>query len=128
MNKDWNLLYKNLISKWLFAAVLILSFCSYSGIPFADQCKPQTYQTVLQTDPKTRITKCITYIRALKQINGIGWSAIHSFKISSILPYNNKLKTQLADHSAPYLPTAGASLFYQIKIITPNSDDSDPIV
>jgi hypothetical protein len=123
MNRDCKRSYKNLIPKWLLAVILVLSFFSYSGITFADQYKPQTYQTNLQKDPEARLTKCIAYNRALARKVSKYCPSAPSFKTASIL-LGRKLAIRLINHSTPCLPVYRTGMSYRAKIITPNSSDS----
>jgi len=60
-------LYKSLFSKWLMAAVLLLSFFAFSGSPIQSRSTQNLRQTEATCTTETQIVKTVSYKRALNQ-------------------------------------------------------------
>ena len=118
--------YQNLFSKWLLAAVLILSFFTFSGLVVKQQPKFAAQKTELVKANESRAAKSITFNRALRQIPG-NFNTQGTFFaqiISLARVHSGQVKMQFINcrlHKA--LP---AGFFYRYKTI-PNSNDAEPI-
>ena len=118
--------YKRLFSKWLLAAVLTLSFFTFSGPAVGPQLKFAAQKTELVKLNESRAVKTISFSRALKQIPGnLGPFGVFSVQLISLAQIHSlRAKTQFINcqhHTAPL-----AIFFYQHKTI-PNNSGDEPI-
>lgn len=113
-------------SKWLFAAILILSFFNFSGFSISiAQIKSDTQQTGSLGNIKTQTAKSISYKRALSHINR---SESRIFLLSAAplqltLIHTQQLHTQIALYSKLPAELQKINLFYQAKSGASNDDD-----
>jgi len=118
--------YQLLFSKWLFAAVLILSFFTFSGAAVKQQSKFAVQKTELVKANESRAKKSISFNRALNQFTGgPNLLAIFSVQVISLAHIHSlRAKTQLIDrqHRKPL----AAAFFYQHKTM-PNNSSDEPI-
>ncbi len=118
--------YQRLFSKWLLAAVLILSFFTFSGPGVRSQPKFAAQKTEFVKANESRSVKTISFSRALKQIPG-SLPQLPAFfvRVISLAQIHGLLaKTQFIncqDRNA--LPPV---FFYQHKTI-PNNNGDEPI-
>ena len=119
--------YQNLFSKWLLAAVLLLSFFNFSGFVVQTQQKPNAQQTTLVQNPQNRVVKSIAYKRALihakNKLNAHSFFIISSINLSEI--HNRQVKTQLNYYRCLNIPYLQTCFFYQHKTI-PQNASNDP--
>jgi hypothetical protein len=118
--------YQRLFSKWLFAAVLILSFFTFSGLVVKQQPKFAAQKTELVKANESRAAKSITFNRASKQIPGIfntqGTFSVQIISLARV--HSGQVKMQFINcrlHKA--LP---AGFFYRYKTI-PGTNDAEPV-
>lgn len=118
--------YERLFSKWLLAAVLILSFFTFSGLVVKQQPKFAAQKTELVKANEGRIVKSITFNRALRQIPGnFNTQGTFSVQIISLAKvHSGQAKMQFIN--CRLHKTLPAGFFYQYKTI-PNSNDAEPI-
>jgi hypothetical protein len=121
--------YQNLLSKWLLAAVLLLSFFSVSGFVIQTQQKPCAPQTTWVQTRQNRLAKSITYKRALShthnRLNSPSFFILSSINLSAM--HSRQLKVQMTDRCNPDIPGLSTLLFYQHKTIPQNTSD-DPAI
>ncbi|SHL88549.1 hypothetical protein [Mucilaginibacter sp. OK098] len=121
--------YQNLFSKWLFAAVLLLSFFTFSGLVVQTQVKPNATQTTLLQSAPGRAVKSIAYKRALvhtkNKLNTLSFFSISSINLSEI--HNGKANVQLTYYRALNILSLQTFFFYQHKTIPQNTSD-DPAI
>nr|WP_121273247.1 hypothetical protein [Pedobacter schmidteae] len=113
-------------SKWLFAAILILSFFNFSGFSISiAQVKSDTQQTGSLGNVKAQTAKSISYKRALNHINRSGDHSIWRLNSPSLLAiiHTRLLHNQIALYSKPPVNLKKISLFYQAKSVASNDDD-----
>lgn|GEM_PF-4880849 len=119
--------YQRLFSKWLFAAVLILSFFTFSGLSVKSQPRFAAQKTELVKANESNTVRTITFSRALKQIpeslNPLFTFSVQVISLAQI--HDLQAKTQFINckqHNAQ-----PAVFFYQRKTISNNNGD-EPIV
>jgi hypothetical protein len=121
--------YQNLFSKWLFAAVLLLSFFNFSGFVIQTQQKPIAPQTTLVQNSQNRVIKSIAYKRALihtqNKLNPLSFFTISSINLSEL--HSRQVKAQIIDYRGLNIPTLQTRFFYQHKTIPQNTSD-DPAI
>jgi len=121
--------YQNLFSKWLLAAVLLLSFFNFSGLVIQTQQKPGAPQTTWVQNTRGHIVKSISYQRALihtqNRLNPISLFVLSSVNLSEI--HSRQIKSQITDCSSLNMLCAQACFFYQHKTIPQNTSD-DPAI
>jgi len=118
--------YQRLFSKWLLAAVLILSFFTLSGLGVRSQPKFAAQKTELVKANESRAIKTISFARALKQIPGsLNTVEIFSVQVINLAQIHSmRAQTQFMNHQQrTSLP---AVFFYQHKTI-PNTNGDEPI-
>jgi hypothetical protein len=115
-------LYKNLVAKWLFAALLILSFFTFSGLISPTQTNPDQLQTTLVVNSGSRNIKSINYKRALIPEQRKYLSFL-SFVNADHL-YVQQVKVRIKELGAIVL-VPQIALFYRVKTI-PQSIGDEP--
>ncbi|WP_295798518.1 hypothetical protein [Mucilaginibacter sp.] len=118
--------YQRLFSKWLLAAVLILSFFTFSGPGVRSQPKFAAQKTEVVKANESCSVRTISFSRALKQIPlGFSPSAIFSARVISLAQIHGVLaKTRFIN--CQYCTRPRAVFFYQRKTI-PNNNGDEPI-
>lgn len=121
--------YQTLLSKWLLAAVLLLSFFSFSGFVIQTQQKPGAPQTTWVQSSQNRVAKSITYKRALSQthyrLNTFSFFVLSSINLSEM--HSKQVKVQMIGRCNPDIPGLSTLLFYQRKTSPKNTSD-DPAI
>ena len=121
--------YQTLLSKWLLAAALLLSFFNFSGFVIQTQQTPNTPQTTWVQNTKNQVAKSITYKRALNhtqnRLNTLSIFVIPSINLSEM--HSRQVKVQITDHCNLNIPGLSTLLFYQHKTIPQNTGD-DPAI
>lgn len=112
--------YKNLLSKWLFSALLITSFFTVGGFISQTQTNPRKPQTTLTVGSGAPLVKSISYKRALKSPQP-QYLSLFSFVDADYL-YTQQVKVRTTELSATVLPLQ-TKLFYKVKTISQNRDD-----
>ena len=126
MNTTRNCNYQRLFSKWLFAAVLILSFFTFPGLPFKQQPKFAAQKTELVKVDERRTPKSITFNSALRQIPGnLNSHRIFSVQTLSLARFHSRQAKMQFINCRIHI-TLPAGFLYQSKTI-PNSNDDEPI-
>ena len=115
--------YQRLFSKWLLAAVLILSFFTFSGPGVRSQPKFAAQKTELVKANESRAIKTISFSRALKQIPGnLNPLAIFSVQVINLAQIHSlQAKTQFIN--CQHRTTLPAVFFYQHKTILDNNGE-----
>jgi hypothetical protein len=121
--------YQNLFSKWLLAAVLLLSFFNFSGFVIQTQQKPNAPQTTLVQSNQNRVVKTIAYQRALihtqNRLNPLSFFFISSINLSEV--HSRQVKAQITNYCNLNIPHLQTRFFYQHKTIPQNTSD-DPAI
>jgi hypothetical protein len=112
--------YKNLVSKWLFAALLIVSFFTVSGIVSLTQINPDKPQTTLINVSNPQLTKSISYKRASKPAQP-KYLSLFSFVNADYL-YTQQVKVRIKELVAIVL-VPQITLFYRVKTIPQNTGE-----
>jgi len=120
--------FKEMISKWLLAAILILSFFAVSGSTTHSTANQFTRQTTLLTGKCCHPVKSMAYYRAVRQF--YGQQAANCFLV---LPAVNLIKLhslqtsiRLKNNSGPSLPLQQKAFFYRSKTI-PSNKVGEPV-
>jgi len=118
--------YERLFSKWLFAAVLILSFFTFSGPAVGPQPKFAAQKTELVKANESPSVKTISFSRALKQIPGNPTPfAVFSVQVNSLAQIHSlQAKTQFIN--CQHRNAVPAVFFYQHTTI-PDINGDEPI-
>lgn len=118
--------YERLFSKWLLAAVLVLSFFTFSGPGVRPQPKFAVQKTELVKPNESHAVKTISFSRALKQIQGShNPLAVFSVQVISLAQIHSMwVHTQLVN--CQHRNALPAAFFYQHKTI-PNNNGDEPI-
>lgn len=116
---------QNRFSKWLFAAILLLSFFTFSGLELrAEQTSSDTQQTSFLGKAKFKSVKSIGYKRALNQVKHY---QNHFFPINSLCHlaqlHTLLLNAKAGNYNPPLLNIQKISLFYRLKSVVQNDDD-----
>jgi hypothetical protein len=127
MNNTRTYNYQNPFSKWLLAAVLLLSFFTFSGLVVQTRAKPNTLQTTLVQINQNRVVKSIAYQRALihtqNRLNTLPFFVMSSINLSEV--HSRQVKAQISDYRSLNIPSLQTCFFYQHKTIPQNTSD-DP--
>jgi hypothetical protein len=117
--------YKNSISKWLFAVILLLSFFTFSG--FVAQTEPTLNkpQTTLVVNSNSGPFKSINYKRAL--IASHSKDPVAPILIDLSRLYSQQVKIQITELTQSYIPTQ-TGLFYKPKTTLQNADDDSALI
>jgi len=118
--------YERLFSKWLLAAVLLLSFFTFSGPTVRLQPNFAAQKTELIKANESHAVKTISFSRALKQIQGShNPLAVFSVQVISLAQIHSMwVHTQLVN--CQHRNALPAAFFYQHKTI-PNNNGDEPI-
>lgn len=116
---------KNAFSKWLFAAVLLLSFFTFSGVVVQTQIKFDKPQTTLVVNANTRVIKSINYSRLLVPVHFECHVVAAYIDISRF--HSQLVKADIIKLSAICIPKQ-TGLFYQPKITSKNAEDDAAIL
>jgi hypothetical protein len=129
MNNTRTYNYQNPFSKWLLAAVLLLSFFTFSGLVVQTQAKPNALQTTLVQINQNRVVKSITYKRALghtqNRLNTFSFFVTSAIDLSEL--HSRQVKTQISDHRGLNIPSLQTCFFYQHKTIPQSTSDNPAI-
>ena len=117
--------YKNAISKWLFAVVLILSFFTFSGFVVQSQTTFNKPKTTLTLSSNSRFFKSIDYKRAL--VSSHPKAPVVSTLINRELLYSQRVKIQITELTKSYIPLQ-TGLFYKPKTAPQNADDDFALI
>jgi hypothetical protein len=118
--------YERLFSKWLLAAVLILSFFTFSGPAVGSQPKFAAQKTELVKPNESRTVKTISFNRALKQIQGnLTLFAVFFVRVISLAQIHS-LQAKTHFINCQHRNAVPAVFFYQHKTI-PNNNGDEPI-
>ena len=112
--------YKNSLSKCLLAAILILSFFTFSGFIAKTQTNPTKPQTTLVDNASFQVVKSISYKRALVPIQP-KYLSLFSF-VSANHSYAQLVIVRITELRTTVLPRQTA-LFYIVKTIPQNTGD-----
>jgi hypothetical protein len=119
--------YQSLVSKWLLAVVLIISFFISSTSTSRQQLNFSAQQTELVNTGKNHLARSITFARALKQMGGnLFGMPVFATQIPNLAQIHSlAAKTELASlrHQNNLRPT----LFYIRKTIPGNNSDEPAI-
>jgi len=119
------LTFKDNRSKWLFMAILLLSFFTYSGIVIKSRAKPYTQQSTLVANKQTSLSKVISYKRSLLQVYN-SYSTLSIFTISTFdisRMYSRQVCTCINELSASYKSRPQTVFFYPVKTCPKNLVD-----
>lgn len=106
--------YKDLTSKLLFTALLILSFLTFSGVANRSQTNPGEQQTTLIAASNLDLTKSINYKRALIRIQPKYLP--HVSVAEADHQYTHQVKIRIQELRNTVLPSQ-TGLFYKVKTI-----------
>jgi hypothetical protein len=117
--------YKETLSKWLLAAVLILSFFAVPGPGTNSPANHFTLQTNMLAGKSGHPIKSITYYRAVRHVYGqqvancfLVLPAVYLIKLHS-----RQIAICLKNNSGPNLPMQQKAFFYRSKTIPSNNAD-----
>lgn len=116
---------RNTCSKWLFAALLILSFFTFSGFTSQAQINSNKPKTTLITTSNLQLEKSISYKRALKpaQPKYLSFSSL----INANRLYTQQVKVQITELNVTDL-LLQTGLFYKPKTIPQNADEDSALI
>lgn len=117
--------YKNAISKWLFAVVLLLSFFTFSGLVAQPNSTLNKPQTILVINSNLRLSKSIDYKRTLISFHSKDPVVPILIDISRL--YSQQVKIQLTELTKSYIPTR-ISLLYKPNATSQNADDDSALI
>ena len=120
-----NTSYKNSISKWLFAVVLLLSFFTFSGFVVQTKTTLDKPETTLVVNSKSWSFKSINYKRAL--VSSHPKTPVVSTLINRELLYSQRVKIQITELIKSYIPLQ-TGLFYKPKTAPQNADDDFALI
>lgn len=111
--------------KWLFAALLILSFFTFSGFTSPAQINSNKPKTTLITTSNLQLEKSISYKRALKpaQPKYLSFSSL----INANRLYTQQVKVQITELNVTDL-LLQTGLFYKPKTIPQNADEDSALI
>ncbi len=117
--------YQNIFSKWLFAAILLMSFFSFSGLIVQTQTKPNALKTTLVIGNKTRVVKSITFNRAFGNTHGKlnSLSFLTTPAINLVYVHSRLVKTRIICLDSGDISSLSNYLFYQHKPIPQSAGD-----
>jgi len=122
--------FKNKCSKWLFAAILSVSFFTFSGIALKPQAGLNVHRTTLVANQQINLSKVISYKRALRQVynsySTLSIFTISTFDISRI--HSRKVCTRINSVSMSYKSRTKTAFFFQIKAFPLNKGDYPSIL
>jgi hypothetical protein len=117
--------FKNNSSKWLFAAILLVSFFTFSGIVLKPQATLNVQRTTLVVNPQTSQPKIISYKRALLQaysdFSALSIFTISTFDISRI--HSSQVCTCINSLLMSYKCRPKTAFFFPVKIFPQNAGD-----
>jgi hypothetical protein len=117
--------YKNSISKWLLAVILLLSFFTFSGFVAQTKTTLTKPQTALVVNSNSGLFKSINYKRALIALHSKDPFIPILIDISRL--YGQQVKIQITELAKSYIPTQ-TSLFYKPKTTPQNADDDSALI
>lgn len=120
-----NTRYKNPISKWLFAVVLLLSFFTFSGFVAQSKSTLNKPQTTLVVTQSLRPFKSIDYKRALIALHSKDPVAPILIDLSRL--YSRQIKIQITELTKSYIPLQTA-IFYKPCTASQNADDDSALI
>ena len=117
--------FKNKSPKWLFAAVLLLSFFTFSGIALKLQAEQYAQRTTLVANPQTGLVRSISYTGALRRVYNNDstrlFFAISTFNISRA--YSCEVCTCINHLAVAYKYRPKTAFFLLVKNFTQNAGD-----
>jgi hypothetical protein len=116
--------YKNKISKWLFAAVLLLSFFAFSAFVSQPEGAPDKPQTTLEVNPNLRLSKSINYKRALISLSPKELVVPILIDISRL--YSQQVRIRITELTKSYI-SLQTGLFYRPKTTPQNADEDSAL-
>jgi hypothetical protein len=121
--------YKNIISKWLLAALLLLSFFTFGASSLQSSIKHDGKQTTLLVSSSKRFVKSISFDRALQRLycKHPAISFLVAPALNLINLHSRQINMSLKKHTGPNLTRTQKGFFYQIKTTSPNAGD-DPVL
>ena len=125
MSINPNCKIRNTYSKWLFAALLILSFFTFSGFTSQTQSNSNKPKTTLITTSNLQLEKSISYKRALKpaQPKYLSFSSL----INANRLYTQQVKVRITELNVTDLRLQ-TGLFYKPKTTSSNADDDSALI
>jgi hypothetical protein len=118
--------YQNTFSKWLLAAVLLLSFFTFSGLAVQRQAKQDAQQTTLIVSKSTRIVKSISFNGAFRhcyaQYKTTTWLVAPFLNL--VNQHNRQISIKIKNHSGSNSPVIQTCFFYRVKAVSQNTGDA----
>lgn len=122
--------HQNRISKWLFAAVLLLCFFSFSGLTVRSaQTSSDAQQTSFLGRAKFRSVKSISYKSAYNQVKHFHsrFSPVSNlFHLAQL--HTQVLSTRAGTYNVPLLNIQKISLFYRLKSVAQNDEENPALI
>jgi hypothetical protein len=117
--------YKETLSKWLLAAILILSFFAVSGSGTQGPANKFTRQTTLLAGKSGRPVKSIAYYRAVRQVyrQQVANCFLVLPALNLIKLHSRQIGIRLKNNAGPNLTLQQQSSFYRSKTIPSNKAD-----
>jgi hypothetical protein len=116
---------KNTLSKWLLAAVLLLSCFTFCGPSVQSPAKVCTRQTALLISNSASQVKGVLLYRIQRRPctkqPAVYFYAVSSFNLVTL--HSRQINTLLKNNSPAKLPVVHAGFFYQAKTIPQNTGD-----
>ncbi|HTD98139.1 MAG TPA: hypothetical protein VK668_02590 [Mucilaginibacter sp.] len=127
MNDNRHSDLKGKLSKWLFAATLLLSLFTFPGLPYQSQTKYEAPKTTLVVNTKTSFAKSISYSRASAQnkLFSFAFKSLPRFEISRM--HTRQVKTRITLFSRQSIVIKRSTFFYRAKAISRSAGD-DPVI
>lgn len=125
MSVAQNCKIRNIYSKWLFAALLILSFFTFSDFTAQTRTSLNKPQTTLVVNSSLRQFKSINYKRALISLRSKDPVVPILIDISRL--YSQQVKIRITTLISSYIPLQ-TGLFYKPKTTPSNADDDSALI
>jgi hypothetical protein len=117
--------FKNTLSKWLLAVVLIMCFFTFSGFTSQTQTKQDAQQTISVISCEIGHEKCISYKRALTQYyarhSSVSFFAKPTFCLDRL--YSQQTKISITALTQSYIIRPKIGFYYHVNAIPQNADD-----
>ena len=117
--------YKNSISKWLFAVILLLSFFTFSGFVSQTKITLNKPQTTLVVNSNSGQLKSINYKRALIALHSK--DPVTPILIDLSRLYSQQVKIKLIELAKSHIPLQ-TNLFYKPHTASQNADDDSALI
>jgi hypothetical protein len=112
-------------SKWLLAAILVLSFFTFSGIVLKPQAAGYVQRTTLHAYPRAVLVRSISYRRAqcqfYKNHSTRSFFTISTFDLSRI--YSRQISNRINSLSMSYKSRPKTDFFFPVKTFPQNAGD-----